>query len=460
MKGKKEYMELVKKTVDFARKKGADAAEAVIMDSSNAEIAVSAKAVEQVKAYDEAGIGIRILKDQKMIFGSSNDLSWDSITDMISGLILKVPYHTPDEFNVFASEKDGILEKAWSSCTDRISFDPKIAEVPVEKKIKRALRLEAAGLEFSPKVKGSMYCLYRDGIVYTYFANSQGISGWYPSSSCGGGIALSAAEGDDQQSGSHQAGTVKYDDFDPEAVGKKAAKNAVSMLGAKPLESCEVPMVVTPEVGTSLFGYIVGMLSADAVQKGKSLFADMIGKAVASKYLTLIDDGTLKGGLDTNPVDGEGVPRQVTPLIVDGMLKNYLYDCYNAKRGKVKSTGNRSRSSYANPGRIDCTNLYMKAGKEKPEKIIASIDKGFYLDNAFGLHAGIDSTSGDFSIPISGFKIEKGEITSPVRGVSIGGNLFEFLKAVDKVGDDLTWTFSLACPTFSVKNVKIGGSKV
>jgi len=452
-------MELVKKAVDYARKKGADAAEAVISDSSNAEISVSAKEVEQVKAYDEAGIGIRILKDQKMIFGSSNDLSWNSVVDMITGLMAKVPYHTPDEFNVFSTEKDGVLEKPWSSYTDRISFDPKIVEVPVEKKIKRAIQLEAAGLGFSPQVKGSMYCMYRDGVVYMYFANSHGISGWYPSSGCGGGVEFSAVEGEDQQSGGHQAGTVKYDDFDPEAVGKKAAKNAVGMLGAKPMESCDVPLVVTPEVGTSLFGYIVGMLSADAVQKGKSLFADKIGKAVASKYLSLIDDGTLKGGFDTHPVDGEGVPRQVTPLIVDGVLKNYLYDCYNAKRGKVKTTGNRSRSSYASPGRIDCTNLYMKAGKEKAEKIIASIDKGFYLDNAFGLHAGIDSTSGDFSIPISGFKIEKGEITSPVRGVSMGGNLFEFLKSIDKVGDDLTWTFSLACPTFSVKNVKIGGSK-
>ena len=75
-----------------------------------------------------------------------------------------------------------------------------------------------------------------------------------------------------------------------------------------------------------------------------------------------------------------------------------------------------------------------------------------------GLFAAIDAASGDFSIPSAGFMIEKGKKTYPVRGVTIGGNLFELLKAVDKVGSDLTWFQSLGSPTFSVKSVKIGGS--
>ncbi len=79
------------------------------------------------------------------------------------------------------------------------------------------------------------------------------------------------------------------------------------------------------------------------------------------------------------------------------------------------------------------------------------------LTVAFGLHAGINSVSGDFSIPIAGFKIENGEITFPIRGVNIAGNLFLLLKSVDEVGDDLTWIQATACPTFSVASVKIGG---
>jgi len=216
-------------------------------------------------------------------------------------------------------------------------------------------------------------------------------------------------------------------------------------------------MVVSPEIGTQILSYIVGMLSADRVQKGKSLFAEKIGTKVASEIFTLIDDGKLIGGLSTSPVDGEGIPRQTTPLIEDGVLKNYLFDSYTAKKGKVKSTGNRERSGYQSSGGIGSSNLYIKKGKAKHDEIISGIDKGFYLKDAIGLHAGIDSTSGDFSIPVAGFMVEKGEVTFPIRGITIGGNLFDFLKSVDKVANDLTWFQSVGCPTFSVSSISIGG---
>jgi PmbA protein len=99
----------------------------------------------------------------------------------------------------------------------------------------------------------------------------------------------------------------------------------------------------------------------------------------------------------------------------------------------------------------------LKPGDVSPDDILAGIDRGFYLTQAIGLFAGIDSASGDFSIPSAGFMIEKGKLTFPVRGISIGGNLFELLKAVDKIGSDLTWFQSVGSPTFSVKSIKIGG---
>jgi len=458
MKEKREYEDLAQYAVDQARKSGADAAEAFITDSQNVEIRVSNRNIESMNASSEAGIGIRILKDQKMISGSSNELLKSSIKNMVSDLMMKVPFHTHDKFNVIYGKEYGFLEGAWSSYTDFISYDPKVTEVPVQEKIKRALTLEAAGLNHSPKVKGAMVVVYSDKASVVYLANSNGVSGSFPASGCGGSAQFLAAEGSDHQSGSKFQAAVKYDDFDPVKVGQEAAENAVKMLGARPIKSCEVPMVVSPDVAVNLLGYIVGMLSADPVQKGKSLFAGKMGENVAAGLVTLIDDGKLKGGLATSPVDGEGVPRQTTPLIVDGVLKTYLYDCYNAKKGKTKSTGNRSRSSYQSFGGIGSTNLYLKPGNVMPGEIVAGIKDGFYLTVAFGLHAGINDVTGDFSIPVAGFKIENGQTTFPIRGVTIGGNLFDFLKSIDKIGDDLTWFQSTGCPTFSVENIKIGGA--
>jgi PmbA protein len=458
MKSKKEYLELARYAVDAANKAGADAAEAYISDSQKVEISVSSKTVESLNASNEAGIGIRILKDKKMIFGSTNELLRNSIKDMIFDLMRKLPFHTPDEFNMIYGKEYGFLEKDWSAYTDLVSFDPKITEIPVDQKIKRAITLETAGLDFSPKVSGSLYAVYSDQVSIVYIANSNGISGWYPASRSGGSAQFSAAEGKDRQSGSKALAAVRYEDFDPFKVGKGAAQIAVRMLGAKSIKSCDVPMVVSPDVGVNLLGYIVGMLSADDVQKGKSLFAGKVGEMVASYVFNLIDDGKLKGGLATQPVDSEGVPRQTTPLIVNGVLKAYLYDCYNAKKGKTKSTGNRVRGSYQGTGGVGSTNLYLKAGATKSGEIFKDIKDGFYLTEAFGLHAGINSVTGDFSIPAAGFKIENGEMTFPIRGVTIGGNLFEFLKSVDKVGDDLFWIRAIGCPTFSVKSIRIGGA--
>ncbi len=457
MKEKKEYMELARQAVDMAKKAGADAAEAFISDTDSVQVSVSGREVEQMSAVKEAGIGLRLLKDQKLAFGSTNELSKKSVQSLVSDLMKKVVFHTPDEFNVIAGKESGSLDGEWSSYLDLITYDSQIAEVPVQEKIKRTIGMETAALDSSPKVTGSMMTIYQDGSSYIYLANSNGLGGWFPQAACGGYIEVSAVEGEDHQSGSFSKSAARYSDFDPEATGKTAADNAVKMLGAKPISSCEIPLVVSPEVGTQLFAYIAGMLSADEVQKGKSLFAGKLGSQVAASTFNLIDDGKLRGGLATSPVDGEGVPQQTTPLITEGVLKNYLYDSYTAKKGKTKSTGNRSRGGYSSPGGIGPSNLYLQAGDVAPENIISAVDRGFYLTVAFGLHAGIDGTSGDFSIPVAGFMIEKGKLTFPVRGINIGGNLFEFLKSVDKIGNDLTWFQSLASPTFSAASIKIGG---
>ncbi len=462
MKFKKEYMDAAEFAVEHAKKAGAGgaavAAEAYVADTESIQVNVSARAVEQMSAVKEAGIGVRVLRDGKMAFGSTNDLSKKAVGDLVDGLVKKVVYHTADEFNVIPGTADGVLAAGETGYEDLGCYDERITEVPVQEKIQTALRMEAAGLDFSPKIAGSMMAVFQDGTSYTYIANTNGLSGWFRQSGVGAGAEFTAADGDQRESGSYQNGTVKWSDFNAEEIGRKAAESAVAMLGAKPIPSAEMPLVIAPEIGVQLWSFLAGMLSADEVQKGRSLFADKVGAEVAATNFTLIDDGRLKGGTSTAPIDGEGVATQTTPLIVDGTLKTYLYDCYCAKKGKTRSTGNRGRGGYGSQGGVGTTNLYLKPGEVAPEAMFAGIDRGFYLTVVLGLFAAIDTASGDFSIPSAGFMIEKGRKTFPVRGVTVGGNLFELLKSVDKVGSDLTWFQSQGSPTVSVSHVKIGGS--
>lgn len=463
MNYKKEYWDIANIAVERATKAGLKAgapvaAEAFVSDTETIQVNVSGRAVEQMNAVKEAGIGVRVLRDGKMAFGSTNDLSPKAVGALAESLVQKVVFHTADEFNALPDAADGGLTAGPAGFEDLGSYDEQVAAIPVQDKIKTALRMEAAGLDYSPKIAGSMMTIYQDGTVYTYVANSKGVGGWFRQSYVAGAVELTAADGEARESGSYQNGFVKWADFNAEEMGKKSAEMAVSMLGAKPIPSAEMPLVISPEIGTQLWAFMAGMLSADEVQKGRSLFADKIGNAVAAKGFTLIDDGRLKGGTSTAPVDGEGIATQTTPLVVEGVLKTYLHDCYTAKKGKAKSTGNHARGGYSSAGGVGTTNLYLKPGEAAPEAIFAGIDRGFYLTVVLGLFAAIDQASGDFSIPSAGFLIEKGKRTVPVRGVTVGGNLFELLKAVDKVGSDLTWFQSLGSPTVSVSHVKIGGA--
>jgi PmbA protein len=202
-------------------------------------------------------------------------------------------------------------------------------------------------------------------------------------------------------------------------------------------------------------------LTAEAVQKGRSLFAEKIDERVAAENVNIIDDGTLEEGLATAPFDSEGVACQRTEVIKDGVLKSFLYDTYTANKDNRKSTGNASRGGYRGIPVVSSTNFYLAAGDTAKEDIIAGIDDGFYVHKVSGLvTGGADPISGDFSVGATGQWIENGEIKGAVREVTIAGNLIDFLENIVELGDDLKFNpavGSYASPTFKVEELAISG---
>ncbi len=185
-------------------------------------------------------------------------------------------------------------------------------------------------------------------------------------------------------------------------------------------------------------------LTAEAVQKGRSLFADKLDKEVASKEVNIIDDGSLEAGLATAPFDGEGVPSKATDLIKEGLLTNYLYDIYTASKDGVESTGNASRGSYRGIPSVSPSNFYLAPGDKDPKDIIKGVENGFYLHKVSGLvTGGANPISGDFSVGATGQWIEGGEIKGAVNEVTIAGNLIDFLKNIEEIGNDLKFNPSI-----------------
>ena len=177
-------------------------------------------------------------------------------------------------------------------------------------------------------------------------------------------------------------------------------------------------------------------LEGDFNRKGTSAFSGRVGEQVASKGVTVVDDGTIENRRGSLSIDDEGTPTNCTTLIEDGILKGYMQDKLNAQLMGEKSTGNGRRESYAHLPMPRMTNTYMLPGNDDPEEILASVDKGLYAVNFGG--GQVDITSGKFVFSASeAYLIENGKITRPVKGATLIGNGPDVLTKVSMIGNDL-----------------------
>ncbi|UOD49205.1 metalloprotease TldD [Orrella daihaiensis] len=177
-------------------------------------------------------------------------------------------------------------------------------------------------------------------------------------------------------------------------------------------------------------------LEGDFNRKGSSVFAGRIGQRVASKGVTVVDDGTLSGRRGSLNIDDEGNPTQHNVLIEDGILKGYLQDTMNARLMGVAPTGNGRRESFAHLPMPRMTNTYMLAGKDDPKEIVKSVKRGLYAVNFGG--GQVDITSGKFVFSASeAYMIENGEIAYPVKGATLIGNGPDALTRVSMIGRDM-----------------------
>nr|WP_136251363.1 metalloprotease TldD [Ningiella ruwaisensis] len=222
---------------------------------------------------------------------------------------------------------------------------------------------------------------------------------------------------------------------------QKLADDALHMarvnLEAVPAPAGTMPVVLGSGWPGVLLHEAVGHgLEGDFNRKGASTFSGRIGQQVASKGVTVVDDGTLADRRGSLSIDDEGTPSQYNVLIEDGILSGYMQDKMNAKLMGVKPTGNGRRESYAHLPMPRMTNTYMLGGQYNPQEIIESVEKGIYAPNFGG--GQVDITSGKFVFSTSeAYLIEKGKITQAIKGATLIGNGPEAMQKISMIGDDL-----------------------
>jgi TldD protein len=251
---------------------------------------------------------------------------------------------------------------------------------------------------------------------------------------------IAEANGRREQGSSGGGGRSDYAHFTDEVLksyADKAVDQALINLESRPAPAGTMTVVLGPGWPGVLLHEAIGHgLEGDFNRKGSSAFSGRIGERVASKGVTVVDDGTLPGRRGSLSIDDEGNPTRCNTLIEDGVLRGYMQDTLNARLMGVPVTGNGRRESFAHVVMPRMTNTYMLKGDKDPRDIIASVKKGLYAVNFGG--GQVDITSGKFVFSASeAFMIEDGKVTYPVKGATLIGNGPDVLTRVTMIGNDL-----------------------
>ncbi len=423
------------------------AGEAFLMHRRELSIEVSGGTVQSLKEAEQSGIGIRVYKGSRMGFSYTTGLDERNIEHVVLEASRMADFSFPDEFNSVPSE---VQEYPLMNL-----IDGGIRSVPLEAKIDLAGEAEEAARNYHPSIKLVDRAGYEDYHTSIMVLNTQGIYAFGQANYCGLHVSLAAVTADETQNGFAYQMQRRIGSIDPKMVGEEAAMRAMRSLNAKTVSSRPMPCIIDSQMVTRFLGIFSVSLQADSVQKGKSMLAGKAGEFIVSSLITVVDDATCAEGIATFPFDGEGIAAQNNMVVKDGVLQGFLYDTHSARRAGTKSTGNAIRSFRSLP-LVGSTNLILVPGTTPLEAMMDGIEEGLYITEIMGMHTA-NPITGDFSLGAAGIMIEHGQLTDPVRGITIAGNLLAILREVDAVGSDWRFYGSKAAPSLRCTSLNIAG---
>ncbi len=447
-------IDFAKRAVEMALAAGAGAAEAYAAEESGREVRVHGGEVESLTAATQRGIGVRAWIGGRVGYAYGTDLSEPGVGAVADRAAEAAGIADEDEFA--GPPGPGGAASALEGLTD-----PSVAAWPTARVAELALAVEQAAVDADPRIAGVEQAVYAESAERVAIASSSGVEGRFEASSCYAYLqALADGEGS-RETGLGFGLARGPAGLDPIAIGREGAERAVSMIAAGKPASRSCPVVLDPTVAASFVGLIGGTLGADAVQRGRSPFAERLGEEVAGETLVLHDDGLDPGGLASAPFDGEGVPRRRTTLIEGGRLRTYLYDTYTARRGGAASTANAGRGGYRTQPSVSPSNLIVTPGVLSFEELLGQAGDGVYVTDVAGLHSGVNPVSGVFSVGASGREIVAGELAAPVREFTIASDLVSMLRAVGAAGAEARWVpfgGSVSTPPLLIDVMTVSGS--
>jgi len=448
-----KLLEIGKKSVEKAIRLGADEAEAFLSEGYLNSVGIQRAQIVGCMSRWEHGIGIRVAYNKAVGFAYTTILDEKVIDETIEKALKFAKANKPDDnWPGFSSLKDFPEIKNV--------YDKKIAEAPPEELVSDTSTMLEAALNYDKRVLPIGGGIQTSHICQA-IVNSNGVEALDRGTGIACYLVTLAHEAAEVTPVCFEYNVERIWKIDPEWVGREAAKMAVSSLKARKIESGKMSVILNETALASLLYYtLISAVKADAVQREQSALKGKIGQQVASKLLTIYDDGTLEGGLNSAKFDGEGTPMQKTLIIENGVLKAFLYDRYTAKKDNVESTGNSVREgleAYMKTPVLEATNFVISPGTKSNDELIEEIKNGLLVFGVQGAHSSNPAT-GEFSVVATpAWKIENGQIAYPVKGAMIAGTIYEVLQNISAIGKTPRKMEKVVTPWIRIENINVIG---
>lgn len=437
--------------IAHAKRFGATSADVIASRSTDFEVKVADGKIVNLTQAVAKGMGLRVFVGNHLGFCTTSDFSPESLEHAAKRAVEMARESAEDPFNGLPEVETGRIDVP----DDLELYDPAVVTLSPDEKIRWAHELEESARATDPRVTKFRDSGVSNGESYTVLVTSDGAvrTGRFT------GISLwcnpiAEANGELQTEFWYDSRTHVEDLESVESIGRKAAKRASRMLGAKAVPTTRAPVIFEPNMAVGFLGGILGGIDGDRVHKRASFLAEKLGEQIAVSGITLVDDPLLRRGSGSTPFDSEGLRTYKKKLVDRGRLTMFLYDSYTARKVGAEPTAS-GRRGYASPPSAGTFNFYAEAGDVDASAIWSGVKRGLVITR--GLGRGLNTVSGEYSRGANGLWIENGEVAHPVQEVTIAGDYLTMLGNIDAIGSDLEIRGSSGAPTLRVADVTISG---
>ncbi len=443
--------EAAREGLKLAAKRGLSA-EVYYSQDRELEIRCFGGKVDHFERAEAGGLGLRVVRDGR---------AGSAYTELLTAEAVAETLDAAAEATEHLASQEGVALSDWPEPPQLDGLQaPEIAALATEKKIELALAAESAARAAGAEIINVPWAGYGETDSQVFLANTEGLERSGRRGSAQMFVQALAARGEERKTYFDFCFARRVADLDPGKLGRKAGETAISLLGAGQPASGRMKALFGPRAFASMLGMFFSQFSGRSAEEKRSPLAGRLGEKIGAAGLDLLDDATMAGGPASRPFDAEGVPARRLAVIEDGAFKAFLHASDTARRAGVEPTGHALRSYKGVPS-IAPSNLTVPAGKASVDELRAGADLEILTITG---GAGANPISGEFSLPMLGFRLKDGKRAEPLHNFTVAGSFEGMLAGVEGTGSDFEFgspgmSAAIGCGSVLVAGLAIAGKK-